>query len=149
MPDYLYDQVRKFAKSGEVSQFITKAVQDWIKVLEAKNASVSNYESQMFKVVVFAPKKNTDQIIEAMAQAGAGVIGNYTHNAFITPGFGNWKSEEGAQPYIGEVGRMSREPENRIEMACPEEKLEMVTSAAKKNHPYETPVIEVYKIESV
>lgn len=62
----------------------------------SSNPSKENFCGRIcpvFKIVVFAPKKNTDQIIEAMAAAGAGVIGNYTHNAFITSGFGNWKSE--------------------------------------------------------
>lgn len=100
----------------------------------------------MLKIVVFAPRENTDQIIEAMATAGAGVIGNYTHNAFITSGSGNWKSEEGSHPFIGEVGKMSREPENKIEMVCPEEKLEEVVKVIRKAHPYETPAIDVYKL---
>ena len=81
-----------------------------------------------------------------MADAGAGKMGNYTHNAFITSGFGNWKSEEGARPFIGKVGEVSREPEDRIETICQEEKLNKVVAAIKKVHPYETPAIDVYKI---
>jgi hypothetical protein len=100
----------------------------------------------VLKVVVFAPKNFTDKIIDAMADAGAGKMGNYTHNAFITSGFGNWKSEEGARPFIGKVGEVSREPEDRIETICPEEKLNKVVAAIKKVHPYETPAIDVYKI---
>ena len=48
----------------------------------------------MFKVFVMAPRGDaTDSIILAMAEAGAGVIGNYTHNAVITEVIGSWKSE--------------------------------------------------------
>jgi len=45
------------------------------------------------------------------------------------------------------VGEVSREPEDRIEMICPEEKLNAVVAAIKKVHPYETPAIDVYKVE--
>lgn len=101
----------------------------------------------MLKVFVMVPKDNTDALIEAMSEAGAGVIGNYTHNAFIIEGFGNWKSEEGANPTIGEVGKMSREPENKVEMVCPEAKLDDVVTAIRKVHPYEEPAIDVIKLE--
>ena len=95
------------------------------------------------------PKESTDDLINAMADAGAGVIGNYTHNAVITEVMGNWKSEEGSNPTIGEVGKMSREPENKVEMVCPEEKLEEVVKAIKKTHPYETPAIDVVRLEEL
>ena len=97
----------------------------------------------MYKIFVFVPIDSTDIIINAAAEAGAGKIGNYSHCAFITKGKGNWKSLEGAHPTIGTVGKMSREPENKIEMLCPEYKLKDVIAAIKKVHPYETPVIDV------
>ncbi len=100
----------------------------------------------MLKIFVIAPKEYTDQIIDAMANAGAGIIGNYSHNAFITEGLGNWKSEEGANPAIGEVGKMSREPEAKIEMVCPEEKLNEVLTAIRRIHPYEEPAIDIIKL---
>ncbi|MFA6518921.1 MAG: hypothetical protein WCV93_04730 [Candidatus Shapirobacteria bacterium] len=103
--------------------------------------------SKNYKVIVFAPKKDTDNLIEAMAKAGAGKIGKYSHNAFITSGFGNWKSEKGRHPTIGKVGKMSREPENKIEMICPKKKLNEVLDAIYLVHPYETPAIDIIKLE--
>lgn len=101
----------------------------------------------MVKIVTFAPQNKTDEIIKAIAKAGGGKIGNYTHCAFITPGFGNWKSDAQAKPYLGKPGRMSREAENKIEMICPEDKLALAVAAIKKIHPYETPVIEIYRLD--
>lgn len=103
----------------------------------------------MLKIVVFCPENVTDKIINAMADAGAGVIGNYTHNAFILKGYGNWYSGEGSNPSVGEVGKMSREPEDRIETVCPEDKINLVMEAIKKVHPYETPAIDVYKLDLI
>lgn len=100
----------------------------------------------MLKVVVFIPETYTDTVIHAMADAGAGIIGNYTHNAFITRGTGNWFSGEGSNPTIGAVGTMSKEPEAKIEMVCPEDSLDAVLAAVKAAHPYETPTIDVYQL---
>lgn len=100
----------------------------------------------MLKVIVITPKDSTDQLIEAMSNSGAGIIGNYSHCAFIIEGTGNWKSEQGSNPIIGKVGKISREIENKIEMVCPENKVKEVITAIKKCHPYETPAIEIYQL---
>lgn len=102
-----------------------------------------------YKICVFIPEDNTNELISAMANAGAGVIGNYTHNAFITKGLGNWFSGEGSNPTIGETGKMSREPENKVEMICPQNRLPDVIKAIKEVHPYEEPAIDVYKLEII
>lgn len=100
----------------------------------------------MFKVFTFAPKDSTSKIIEAMSSAGAGIIGNYTHCTFITSGMGNWKSEEGAHPTIGEIGQMTQAPEDKVEILCPDEKLEAVIVALRNAHPYEEPEIDIVKL---
>jgi hypothetical protein len=58
---------------------------------------------------------------------------------------GNWKSEEGAHPVIGEVSKMSHELEDKIEMICPEEIIEVVIAALHKAHPYEEPAIDIFR----
>ncbi len=98
----------------------------------------------MLKLFVFVPDKEEviDAVIAEASKAGAGVIGNYSCCAFITKGMGNWKSEEGSHPAIGSVGAMSREPEVRIEMICPDEKAKAVHLAIRSVHPYEEPEID-------
>lgn len=102
---------------------------------------------EMYKVFVFVPESQTDQVIQAMAAAGAGTVGKYTHCAYITQGLGNWLPEEGANPTIGEVGKMSRESENKVEMVCPKDKLDKVIAEIMKVHPYESPTIDAYEIK--
>ena len=101
----------------------------------------------MYKIFVFAPVDATDKIIDAASEAGAGKIGNYSHCAFITSGVGNWKSLPGSHPTIGEVGKMSREPENKIEMLCSDKSLQNIVTAIRRAHPYESPEIDVVKLE--
>ena len=101
----------------------------------------------MYKLFVTCPETHTDKIIKAMAAAGAGVVGEYTHCAFITKGMGNYLPSDKANPYIGVPGKMSREPEDKVEMICPDDKLEDVIDAIRSVHPYETPTIDVIKSE--
>lgn len=105
----------------------------------------------MYKLFVFVPNKEDliNSLIEAASEAGAGVIGNYTCCAFVTQGMGNWKSEEGSHPTIGEVGKMSHEPEARIEMICPKDKASAVRKAIKAIHPYEEPEIDFVELVEV
>jgi hypothetical protein len=105
----------------------------------------------MYKLFVFCPDKEEIifSIINAAADAGAGVLGNYTHTCFFTRGTGNWKSEEGSNPTIGKVREFSHEPEVRIEMICPEEKAKTVKEAIKLIHPYEEPEIDFIKLVDI
>lgn len=102
---------------------------------------------KMFNIITMVPSSHTDNVITAMADAGAGVIGNYTHNAYITHGEGNWFSGEGSNPTIGKPGMMSREAEDKVEMVCSENKLQAALDACKNAHPYETPNIQISEIK--
>lgn len=99
------------------------------------------------KIIVFAPEKDVKTLIDAMAQAGAGIIGNYSHCAFVTEGTGYWKPLPGAHPTTGTVGALSQEPQFRIEMICPHEKVPDVIAAINKHHSYESPEINVLTLQ--
>ncbi len=101
----------------------------------------------MYKVITFVPENLLDIIIDEMAKAGAGNMGNYSHTCWITKGEGNWFPLDGAKPLIGTVGKMSRESEFKIEMICPEKNLNAVIDAIRNNHSYESPEIDVFKID--
>ncbi len=106
-------------------------------------------QSKNVKIVVFVPETHTDVVREAMATAGAGVIGNYTHCTFSTKGIGRFKPEQGAKPHIGKIGKVEEVVEERIETVCSQEKLQDVISAIKKVHPYEEVALDVYSLENI
>ena len=56
---------------------------------------------------------------DALSAAGAGNIGDYSHCSFATAGTGQFKPLAGAHPAIGEVGRLERVAETRLEMVLP------------------------------
>jgi hypothetical protein len=100
-----------------------------------------------FKIVVYVPEDHADQLREAMGNAGAGKIGNYTHCTFTVKGTGRFKPGEGANPTIGNVGKLEEVAEDRIETVCIEAKLKQVLKAIENAHPYEVPATDVYPIE--
>jgi hypothetical protein len=102
-----------------------------------------------FKIVVYVPTDHADKLREAMGNAGAGIIGNYAHCMFTIKGTGQFKPVEGANPTVGEVGKLERVEEERIETVCSEEKLKDVLKAIKESHPYEEPATDVYPIEII
>lgn len=108
-----------------------------------------------YKIAVNIPvekseeKETIDKILDAMSEAGAGTVGNYGRVAIVLDGYETWRSEEGAHPYNGTVGEITMAKSVRIEMQCPEEKLADVEKAIRKLHPYEEPVIEIYKLETL
>ncbi len=100
-----------------------------------------------YKIVVYIPEEHAAKLREAMAGAGAGVIGNYTHCTFTIKGTGRFKPNEHANPTIGEANRIEEVSEDRIETVCEADKLEGVLKAIRTNHPYEEPATDVYPIE--
>jgi len=102
-----------------------------------------------YKIVVFVPETHTNIVREAMGKAGAGKIGNYSYCTFSTKGVGRFRPDTGANPHIGEVGKLEEVVEERIETVCEEDKLKDVLRAIKEVHPYEEPATDVYSIEVV
>ncbi len=101
------------------------------------------------KIVVFVPETHTDVVRKAMGDVGAGIIGNYSHCTFSSKGIGRFRPESGANPHIGEVGKLEEVVEERIETVCAREKLEGVIKAIKKVHPYEEVALDVYPLEDI
>lgn len=98
------------------------------------------------KVVVFVPLTHTDVVRQAIGDAGAGVIGNYSHCSFSSRGIGRYKPLEGAKPAIGEVGKYEEVEEERVEFVCPKDKVKSVMQAIKKVHPYEEVALDIYPL---
>jgi hypothetical protein len=106
-------------------------------------------ESNNVKIVVFVPETHTEIVREAMGEAGAGKIGNYTFCSFSSKGIGRYRPEDGAHPAIGEVGKFESVEEERIEVVCDKKILENVIAAIKKVHPYEEVAMDIYPLVEI
>ena len=101
-----------------------------------------NY-SPFFKLEIFCPEEKVDEILEALARAHAGEVGNYDHCSTIMQVQGSYRPLEGAKPAVGEVGKLILGTECKIEINCREEFLVEAIHAVLEVHPYEEPVINV------
>ncbi|MBP9771065.1 hypothetical protein KBC97_02790 [Candidatus Gracilibacteria bacterium] len=98
------------------------------------------------KIAVFVPITHAGKVREALAESGAGHIGNYDCCSFSVKGIGRFRGLEDSKPFIGEAGKIEEVEEERIETICPSEKLDEVLKAVKKVHPYEEPAIDIYPL---
>jgi dinuclear metal center YbgI/SA1388 family protein len=101
----------------------------------------------MRKLVVFVPEENADMIADTLTEAGAGVIGEYTHCTFRSPGTGTFFGGEGTDPYAGEKGQLERVPELRLETVVPSHLASRAEATVRAAHPYEEPALDIYPID--
>jgi dinuclear metal center YbgI/SA1388 family protein len=107
---------------------------------------LSPKEGTLKKLFTFVPKANAEQLRNALFNAGAGSVGNYTECSFNAEGDGTFKAGEGASPYVGEIGKQHVEHEIKIEVIFPSF-LEMdVIKALIDSHPYEEPAYDLVQL---
>jgi dinuclear metal center YbgI/SA1388 family protein len=95
------------------------------------------------KLVVFVPVEHAGRLIDALANAGAGRIGNYERCAWTTDGVGTFRPLPGADPSVGGVGRVETVAETRVEMVVPAQRRHDVIAALRAAHPYEEPAFDL------
>jgi hypothetical protein len=98
-------------------------------------------------IVVYAPKEAAAVVLQAIGDAGAGRLGNYSHCSFVTEGTGRFTPLAGANPTIGAVGQPEEVPEMRIEAIYPRPLRTAVVRAMLDAHPYETPAFMTFPID--
>jgi dinuclear metal center YbgI/SA1388 family protein len=101
------------------------------------------------KLVTFVPHADVEAVLDALAGAGAGAIGDYDRCAFRVDGTGTFRPLRGAQPAIGTVGDVEQVAETRLEMVLPRESRAQVVAALRAAHPYEEVAFDLYEVASV
>ncbi len=107
---------------------------------------LSRRETEEVKIVTFVPRDAVDRVRSALASGGAGKIGNYDLCSFGCEGTGTFFGGEGAQPAVGEAGKLEEVPEVRLEMVCSRRALPVAIETLRQFHPYEEPAIDVYEL---
>lgn len=105
-------------------------------------------DAKMLKVVVFIPEENVEQIISAVGEIGAGVIGNYSYCSFRSEGTGTFLPDKDASPHTGRVGELNQERESRLEVLVAPDILNRVIEIMIDVHPYEEVAYDVYEVQN-
>ena len=100
------------------------------------------------KLVVFVPEGYEDRVRGALAGAGAGFLGNYSHCTFQVLGTGTFLPEEGASPFIGAQGTLEKVAEYRLETIYPGRLRNRVLEALFAAHPYEEVAYDIYALKN-
>lgn len=98
------------------------------------------------KLTVFVPLDAADRVRHELAEAGAGRIGDYDHASFSSQGEGRFRPLDGADPAIGEVGRLEVVDEVRVEVVYRRPLRGRVVRALLDVHPYEEPAYDVVEL---
>jgi hypothetical protein len=98
------------------------------------------------KIEIAVPAQHAEAVVDALAAAGAGRVGNYDRVASMWPISGTWRPLPGADPYDGEIGVIARGTEMRVESVCDEADRDAVLAAVRAVHPYEEPVVNFIQL---
>jgi len=91
----------------------------------------------LLKLTVFVPFENSQTLLKALFDAGAGTIGQYKNCSFRTEGIGTFQPGELANPVIGTIGNNEEVMEHRIEVMFPAHLENSILKTMKETHPYE------------
>lgn len=100
------------------------------------------------KLVTFIPEANFDSVTQAIFNAGAGHIGNYSETGFSITGTGTFKGNDFTNPTIGTKGIKENVQEKRFETIFPAHIERQVIAALLQSHPYEEVAFDIYPLSN-
>lgn len=98
------------------------------------------------KIVVFVPDADLGRVSDALFGAGAGIIGQYSQCSYRLDGTGTFFGSDAANPTVGQKGRREEVREWRLEVLCPERRVDEAIRAMRAAHSYEEPAYDVYPL---
>ena len=100
------------------------------------------------KLVCFVPKEHAASLLNALFEAGAGKIGNYSEASFTSDGLGSFKGKENSNPSIGKANERSYVSEHKLEVLVQNHQINAVLKAMKENHPYEEVAYDLIALQN-
>ncbi|NNK82178.1 MAG: Nif3-like dinuclear metal center hexameric protein [Flavobacteriaceae bacterium] len=100
------------------------------------------------KLTTFVPVNEADKLREALFNAGAGNIGNYSNCSFNTNGIGTYKGNLDSNPTVGKIGVTQFEKETQISCIFPKHLETKILQTLFKTHSYEEVAYEVKTIDN-
>lgn len=127
-------------------------INDWLAdqigiLSEGRQSLEEVHSDKLYKLAVYVPETHHDAVLNAILQAGAGHIGDYSHCSFNTKGTGTFMPGNGSTPFIGSQGKLERVEEVRIETIVPHSIHRRTVAAMLKAHPYEEVAYDLYPMD--
>ena len=102
----------------------------------------------MIKLEFYVPKESAEKVKNALFEAGAGKIDNYEKCSWETEGLGQFQPMPGSNPAVGDINKLTKKTELKVEMVCKDEIIKDVIKTLKITHPYETPAYCFCEVQS-
>jgi dinuclear metal center YbgI/SA1388 family protein len=103
-------------------------------------------KDRYLKLVTFVPEDHLQRVREALCQAGAGRIGEYSDCSFRTAGIGTFRGSASTKPFVGKAEHLEEAEEWRLEVLLPESLRGDVVDVLCRAHPYEEPAYDLYPL---
>lgn len=166
----VFKGLKKFSGDSYVERTIVKAIKNDISIyaihtnldhvrqgvnamiaakLRLTNLKILDPKKQLLmKLVFYVPIDATEPVLNALFEAGAGQIGEYSSCSYRISGIGTFTPGEQASPAIGEKGKPEEVAENRVEIMFPAYLERKLLATLRKNHPYEEVAYYLHSIEN-
>lgn len=105
-------------------------------------------ENTLLKLQVYVPAEHASRLRTALAEAGAGSIGDYSACSFSSQGTGRFFPQEGAQPFIGSLNKLEEVSEEKVEVVFQQHRYKAIMNAMYAHHPYEEIAHDVIALEN-
>ena len=95
------------------------------------------------KLEIFVPQEYALKIRDELAKIGVGRLGHYDHCVAIYPVQGYFRPLPGAEPFEGEIGKVTEAAEYKVEVNCERVLVNEAMKVIRDVHPYEEPLVNV------
>lgn len=102
-----------------------------------------NFDIKKVKIIVFVPEEKVSELRDAVCDAGAGMIGNYSYCTSSGKVSGTYIPNEKAEPYKGMQNTLEFVEEIKLEFVCDVKKANNIIKIIRQIHPYEEPAIDI------
>jgi len=102
----------------------------------------------LMKLTFFVPPDEAQAVLDALYAAGAGQVGKYSECSFQSAGEGTFRPGDGTNPYLGDIGKLERVNEQRVEVLFPAYQETKIMRALKQAHPYEEVAYYLHLLEN-
>ncbi len=101
----------------------------------------------MYKLSFFVPSSHKEAVKEALFEVGAGRYAHYDKCSWEVLGEGQFRALQGANPFLGEIEKIEKVQEYKVEMICNDEIIQRAVARLKEVHPYEEVAYDVIRLE--
>ena len=167
----IFSSLKKISKSDYVQKTIYKAIQNNISIY-AIHTSLDNHKygvnhkiaeklnlinteillpknDTLRKLIVNVPESNENDLLKALHDAGAGILGNYENCSFSIEGKGTFKGNELSNPNIGNPQKKTSIVEKQIQLVFQKHLESRILKSLFKNHPYESVAYDILNLNNL